>query len=154
MRHRAADLLAFAAALLEKGGLAGERGRVVAEVLVEADLLGHDTHGLDMLAPYLSELEAGRMARTGEPRALSDTGSALTWDGQYLPGPWLVKQAIAAARERLRAHPVVTLVIRRSHHIGCLQAYLRPVTDDGLVILLTCSDPSGGGVAPHGGVAP
>jgi LDH2 family malate/lactate/ureidoglycolate dehydrogenase len=28
----------------------------VAEVLVEADLLGHDTHGLDMLARYLDEL--------------------------------------------------------------------------------------------------
>ena len=46
-----------------------------------------------------------------------------------------------------------TVVIRRSHHIGCLQAYLKPVTDDGLVILLTCSDPSGAGVTPHGGVA-
>jgi len=28
----------------------------VAEVLVEADLLGHDTHGPDMLAGYLDEL--------------------------------------------------------------------------------------------------
>jgi L-lactate dehydrogenase len=63
-----------------------------------------------------------------------------------------VKRAIATARERLATHPAVTVVIRRSHHIGCLQAYLKPVTDEGLVILLTCSDPSGAGVSPHGGV--
>jgi hypothetical protein len=42
-----------------------------------------------------------------------------------------MRRAIAFARERLRAHPQVTLAIRRSHHIGCLQAYLKPITDEG-----------------------
>lgn len=92
------------------------------------------------------------MTKTGEPKTLSDHGSALVWDGGYLPGPWLVRRAIDAARARLVEHPTATVVIRRSHHIGCLQAYLKPVTDLGLLILLTCSDPSTGGVAPHGGV--
>lgn len=126
----------------------------MAEVLVEGDLLGHTTHGLDMLARYLREIDEGRMARTGDPVTLNDGGCALTWDGCTLPGPWLTRQAIAAARQRLAQFPVVTVVIRRSHHIGCLQAYLEPVAADGLVILLTCSDPSTGGVAPHGAVAP
>ena len=152
-RYRAEELRAFATRLLEKTGLAPDPAPVVADVLVEADLLGHDTHGLDMLARYLDQLADARMAREGEPETLRDLGSALTWDGRRLPGPWLVKRAIAAARERLLAHPTVTIVIRRTHHIGCLQAYLKPVTDEGLVILLTCSDPSGAGVAPHGGVA-
>jgi L-lactate dehydrogenase len=64
-----------------------------------------------------------------------------------------VKAAIAAARARIAQHPIVTVVVRRSHHIGCLQAYLKPVTDEGLILLLTCSDPSVAGVAPHGGFA-
>jgi len=153
LRYPAQGLREFAARLLQGAGLAAERAQVVAEVLLESDLLGHDTHGLDMLARYLDELAGGRMAREGEPETLRDSGSALTWDGRRLPGPWLVKRAIATARERLTEHPTVTVVIRRSHHIGCLQAYLKPVTDEGLVILLTCSDPSGAGVAPHGGVA-
>jgi LDH2 family malate/lactate/ureidoglycolate dehydrogenase len=153
LRYEAEVLREFATRLLHGAGLAADRAAVVADVLVEADLLGHDTHGLDMLARYLDEIAAGRMAREGEPETLRDSGSALTWDGRRLPGPWLVKRAIATARERLVSHPTVTVVIRRSHHIGCLQAYLKPVTDEGLVILLTCSDPSGAGVAPHGGVA-
>jgi LDH2 family malate/lactate/ureidoglycolate dehydrogenase len=93
------------------------------------------------------------MARTGEPEVIADLGSAVTWDGRRLPGPWLVKQAIALARERVREHPVVTVSVRRSHHIGCLEAYLKPVTDAGYIIVLMCSDPAAGGVAPHGGVA-
>ncbi len=153
MRFRAEELLASATALLTRGGLPAERAAVVAEVLLEGDLLGHTTHGLDLLPRYLAELEAGRMERSGEPQTLADRGSSLVWDGRYLPGPWLVKQAIATAQARLEHHPTPSVVIRKSHHIGCLQAYLKPVVDSGWLILLSCSDPSTGGVAPHGGVA-
>ena len=152
-RFPAVDLVIFATALLEKAGMAVERARTVANVLVEADLLGHDTHGLDQLAGYLEQIEQGRMATSGDPVVLADLGSTLTWDGCRLPGHWLVKQAIAEARNRVLAHPVVTITIGRGHHIGCLQAYIKPVTDAGLIILLACSDPASAGVAPHGGVA-
>ena len=90
----------------------------------------------------------------GEPIVVSDRGGAITWDGDYLPGPWLVRRAIDTAQQRIANHGVVTLVIRRSHHIGCLQAYLKPVTDAGLIIILTCSDPANTGVTPFGGTAP
>ena len=153
MRHRAAELLAFADALLRAAGLAADRAAAVAEVLFESDLLGHTTHGLAMLGAYLEDLQAGKMEKSGEHTVLRDDGAGLTWDGRYLPGPWLVKQAIAAATRKLDEHPVAVVVIRRSHHIGCLEVYLKPVTDQGHVILLTCSDPAGKGVAPHGAVA-
>jgi L-lactate dehydrogenase len=143
----------FASALLEQAGMARDRARTMADVLVEADLLGHDTHGLDQLAGYLVQIEDGLLATSGDPTVVSDLGACLTWDAGRLPGHWLVKQAIAEARHRILAHPIVTVVIGRGHHIGCLQAYLKPVTDAGLIILLMCSDPSAAGVAPHGGVA-
>jgi L-lactate dehydrogenase len=130
-----------------------ERARTVADVLVEADLLGHDTHGLDQLAGYLVQIAEGRLATSGDQVVVADLGACLTWDGGRLPGHWLVKQAIAEARQRILAHPIVTVVIGRGHHIGCLQAYLKPVTDSGLIILLMSSDPSAAGVTPHGGVA-
>src|SRR5262245_51258165 len=128
-RYPAGDLMAFAEALLTSTGLAPDRARDVAEVLLEADLLGHTTHGLHLLPRYLEALKENSMTAQGEPAVAADHGSALTWDGNYLPGPWLVRRAIDAARRRLASHPAVTVVIRRSHHIACLQAYLKPVTD-------------------------
>ena len=145
--------MVFAAALLEKAGLARDRARAVADVIVEGDLLGHDTHGLDQLAGYLVQMKDGLLATSGDPEVVADLGACLTWDGRRLPGHWLVKRAIAEARQRILAHPIVTVVIGRGHHIGCLQAYLKPGTDAGFIILLMCSDPSAAGVAPHGGVA-
>lgn len=129
-------------------------GQAVADILVEGDLLGHTTHGLQLLAPYLRDLQAGKMLAGGEPDVIADRGSALTWDGRFLAGPWLVTHAMEAAFARIAEHPVVTVSIRRSHHIGCLAAYLKRATDRGLVMLLMCSDPSVASVAPFGSHAP
>ena len=149
-RYTATALCDFASALLMKGGLPEDRAATVAEILVEADLMGHTTHGLQLLPPYLQDLEAGKMTRAGEPEVVADHGGAITWDGKFLPGPWLVVRAIDLACERVATHKVATVVIRRAHHIACLAAYLKRATDRGLMILLTCSDPNVGTVAPHG----
>jgi LDH2 family malate/lactate/ureidoglycolate dehydrogenase len=153
-RFAAPALLNFGKSLLVSSGLPEDRAHDVVEVLLEGDLLGHTTHGFALLPNYLKALADGGMEKLGGPDTVSDHDSALTWDGRYLPGPWLVRRAIAVALERLAKHPVVTLAIQQSHHIGCLQAYLKPVTDAGFLILLSCSDPANRAVAPHGGVAP
>jgi len=150
-RFPAPDLNAFATGLLQSAGLEFEKAQVVAEILVEGDLLGHTTHGLHLLAPYLEELAHDRMAKTGAPRVLADFPAAVTWDGMKLPGPWLVVQALALACDRARSNGTCSVAIRRSHHIACLAAYLQRVADQGLMVLLTCSDPRMGPVAPHGG---
>ena len=154
MRFHAATLQQFGASLLVASGLTPDRARDVAEVLLEGDLLGHTTHGFALLPAYLDSLKHNTMERDGEPQVVADADSSLTWDGNYLPGAWLVRRAIDEARLRLVKHPVVTVVIQRSHHIGCLQAYLKPLTDAGIFILLTCSDPQSRTVAPHGGILP
>jgi len=152
-KFAAPDLCRFGQQLLTAVGLAADRASVVAEVLLEGDLLGHTTHGLALLPAYLQALEEGSMEKLGEPAVVADHATSLMWDGRYLPGPWLVRKAIAAAQARLANAPVATVVIRRSHHLGCLQAYLKPVTDAGYLILLSCSDPANRTVTPHGGIA-
>ena len=154
VRYAAQELLAFSTALLERAGLSPDRASIVAEILLEADLMDHTTHGLQLLAPYLSELAAGTITKDGEPDVVADHGAAVTWDGRYLPGPWLVVTAMELAFERIRSHPVVTVAIGRSHHIACLAAYPKRATDKGLLMLLASSDPNAKGVAPYGGLLP
>jgi L-lactate dehydrogenase len=153
-RHPADALTRFALHLLEAAGLPPEKAAVVADVLVEGDLMGHTTHGLQLLAPYLKELEAGTMATDGEPEVVNETEAALTWDGRRLPGPWLVIRAMAAATERARRLGTGTVVIRRSHHIASLASYHRRAAEQGTLLLLTCSDPNTCSVAPFGGLDP
>lgn len=150
-RYAAPDLVAYATALLAGAGLDGDKAAIVAEVLVEGDLLGHDTHGLAPLADYLGEIERGSMATDGGYEILSERPGVALWDGRRLPGPWLTWMACQAAAEKARIVGTGTVVIRRAHHIACLAAYLERVTAQSLVVVIESSDPSVAAVAPHGG---
>jgi L-lactate dehydrogenase len=150
-RYAVSTLLEFAATALTQAGLEPAKAAAVADILVEGDLLGHTTHGLFLLPLYLAEIEKGRMTLSGAPEVVADFPAAVTWDGRRLPGQWLTLEAIALACERAKRLGTCTVVIRRSHHLGCLAAYLKRVTDQGLMILLASSDPAGQQVAPFGG---
>ena len=153
-RYAAGALRVGAANLLVAAGMDAGFANDVAEVLVDGDLLGHDTHGLALLAPYLAELEAGTMRKSGTYSVLSERNATAMWEGERLPGPWLTLRAIGEAIERAQRCGTGTVVIRRSHHIACLAAYLTRATERGFALLLACSDPNGASVAPHGGLRP
>ena len=153
-RFAADTLVAFASALVERAGVRVDIARDVADVLVTGDLLGHTTHGLALLAPYLAEIEKGAMAKSGEPEIVNARPAAQTWDGGRLPGPWLTLRALDAAAAMAATHGTGTVVIRRSHHIACLAAYLLRATERGLVAIVQSSDPIVAAVVPHGGLTP
>ena len=88
------------------------------------------------------------------PECLRDNGAVVVWDGHYLPGLWLVHQALGMAFERIATHGVVTFAMRRSHHIACLATLVKQATDRGYIAILTTSDPAFGFVAPYGGREP
>jgi L-lactate dehydrogenase len=150
----ATDLRRFAAALFRSAGLDGDKPDVSADVLVEADLLGHTTHGLALAPRYLQEIQSGSMATTGEPEVVSDRGACVCWNGRRLPGVWLVSKAVDLALDRVAQYGTVTVAIGNSHHIGCLAAYLPRATDKGCLIIVSSSDPSQKTVAPFGGREP
>ena len=154
LRHDAAALTAFAIQLLRQSGVRDDIARDVAEVLVDADLMGHTTHGLDLLAPYLNEIACGAMRTSGEAEVVNQRPASQLWDAQRLPGPFVVRRAFAAASTMAKSQGAATIVIRRSHHIACLAAYLSQITGRGQMALVYCSDPNTSSVAPFGGVTP
>ncbi|HSW19516.1 MAG TPA: Ldh family oxidoreductase [Ramlibacter sp.] len=153
-RVPAKSLADFAAALLTKAGMTADQAEAVATVLVDGDLMGHTTHGLALLAPYLAEIDKGNMTLDGEPQVLSSRPATQLWDGRRLPGPWLVLRALDEASRMAAQNGTGTIVIRRSHHIACLASYHRRAAEQGLMLLLTCSDPTHASVAPFGGLDP
>lgn len=151
-RYRPADLVDLAVALFRGAGAPDDRARTIAELLVEADLLGHTTHGLALAAPYLAEIERGGMGVSGEPEVVRDKGACLTWDGRRLCGVWLTARAVDEALARADRFGVGSVAVRNSHHIACLAVFLRRATDKGRMAIVASSDPSTASVAPFGGV--
>jgi len=150
-RFDVAELQSFVQTILQRADMPQDKALDVASILIEGDLLGHDTHGLQLLPTYLEEMAKGRMTLDGEPELVADQGAVVTWDGRRLPGPWLVLRAIALASERARRLGVGVVCVRRSHHIAALAPYARRVAQEGLVLMLLSSAPAGSSVAPFGG---
>ena len=153
-RYPIEPLTDFISDLLTAAGLEGEKAQTVARLLVLTDMLGRHTHGVALCPLYLEQLEKGLMTPGGEPECLRDNGPVVVWDGNYLPGLWLVHQALGIAFERIATHGVVTFAMRRSHHIACLATLVKQATDRGYVAILATSDPAFGFVAPYGGREP
>lgn len=152
IRYRVEALRQFARSLFERAGMRADIAADVATVLLDADLLGHTTHGLALLAPYLDELANDQMAKSGEPEVLNRRAATENWDGKRLPGPWLTLRALDRAMAMASACGTGSVAIRRSHHIACLAAYLKRATDKGMIAIIESSDPTVKAVVPHGGL--
>lgn len=153
-RFDAGQLHAIALSLLVAAGLPRDRAEIVASTLVEAQLIGRATHGMRLLDWYLEEIARGAMQTTSNVAVASDRGSALVWDGSMLPGAWLTRRALDEALCRLERHPLVTVAIRRSHHVGCHAVYLRRAVERGVLMLLMDTNVATHVVAPFGSVEP
>ena len=78
-----AKLLAFANRIVTAGGSTPAEAAIVAEHLVEANLRGHDSHGVGMLVAYVRDFEAGTLKANQAPEIVSDTGTISV--GTHMP---------------------------------------------------------------------
>jgi LDH2 family malate/lactate/ureidoglycolate dehydrogenase len=153
-RYRAHDLLAFCQSLYTAHGMARDMAATSARVLLEADLLGHSTHGMALLPGYLQALANGTMRASGEPVIENQRTVTQLWHGQRLSGLWLTERAVVTATAMARDHGSGTVSIKHAHHIACLAAYLEAPARAGFVVMVQSSDPSAASVAAHGGATP
>lgn len=152
--YRHADLIACTATLFQRAGLDENIAQTVSEILVEAELLGYGTHGLQFVPAYIAGVESGRTATMGEPAILKDNPGTLLLDARRLPGQWVVVRALDLALERLADNGVVCVAIRGSENISCLATYVKRAAERGVMAVLTTSSPGNAAVAPFGGRAP
>lgn len=153
-RIQYATLRDFTRELFGKAGYERDKADATAEVLLEADLMGHITHGIALVPWYLDGAAKGDVNGRGEPEVLGDRGACVTWNGKRLPGTWLTLRAIDLALERVKTYGTCTVAIRDSHHIGALAAYLPRATQQGCMVIVASSSPAVATVAPFGGRVP
>lgn len=153
-RYRSDDLIRFAREALEAAGLRKAHAQQVAFRLIDADLLGHASHGISLLPTYLERLAAGKIARDGEITVMSDTASAFSWHAHRLPGAWVMHRALEEVSRRAENQAIVVATIAECSHIGCLQSYLLTMMEQNLFVMLSATNAGVASVAPFGGIDP
>jgi LDH2 family malate/lactate/ureidoglycolate dehydrogenase len=143
------ELRGFAAGVLAAAGAPEDDAALVADSLVQADLWGHQSHGLLRLPWYVARLRSGAMRARTEPVVLSDTGPLVLLDGRDGIGQVLTERARELAVSRAREHGVGVVGVRNSNHFGTAMYFTRRAARDGCVAVLTTN--ASPAMAPWGG---
>jgi uncharacterized oxidoreductase len=135
MKATADQLRRLTSTILRKGGSAAPEADLVADHLVLANLLGHDSHGVGMVPAYVRHLGAGLVVPNTKAKVVKDDGAMLMYDGLRGYGRCVAGEAMAAAIARCRQTGVVALTLANAHHIGRVGAYGELASGAGLVSL-------------------
>ena len=138
-------------AIVAAGGSRPEEARLVAENLVLANLLGHDSHGIGMIPRYIDALLEGGLAVNQRVRVTVDAGSLLALDGGRGYGQSIGRQAMQMAIERARQNGSCIVSLGNSHHLGRIGHWAEMAVAEGLVSLHFVNVLSHARVAPYGG---
>ena len=122
-------------AILKSGGSAAPEADLVADHLVQANLAGHDSHGVGMIPAYVRHLKAGLVVPNTRAKLVKDDGAVLMFDGGRGYGRSVAGEAMVAGITRCRQTGVVALTLANAHHIGRVGAYGELASAAGLVSL-------------------
>jgi uncharacterized oxidoreductase len=124
-RFRHDALQALGSEIFRRGGSEPAEADLVADHLVNANLAGHDSHGVGMIPAYVRHLKAGLVSPKTPAKVVKDDGAILMFDGQRGYGRRVAGEAMAAAIERCRQTGVVIVtlaILAAAEQVGLARA--------------------------------
>ncbi len=147
-----AALTSLVAAMLGRVGSGPAEAALVAADLIEANLQGHDSHGVQLVPRYIENTERGLITPNAAPERVGGVGSMAVWDGRMGFGQSIGRQCTAWAVHTARDEGMALFGLRNTHHLGRIGAYAEQAAADGLISLFFVNAVSGPPmVAPFGG---
>ena len=123
----------------------------VANNLIEANLTGHDSHGIGMLPRYADAYQQGGLTPNQHVRTVLDAGTLLRLDGGAGFGQVIGREAMELGIARALQHGSCIVALGNSHHLGRIGAWAEQATRAGLVSLHFVNVIARSIVAPYGG---
>lgn len=148
LKRQTTDILATA-------GARQQEAELVADQLVDANLAGHDSHGVVRLPRYLKAMERGEINVHSEVRAATELPAGLVLDGDWAFGQVAAAEALDRAAARAKTQGVCYAGVFNCNDVGRLGWYTTRAAEHGFAALMTIND--GGAnphVAPWGGTTP
>lgn len=121
--------------LLQKAGSQAEEARCVSDHLVNANLKGHDSHGVGMLPHYVSFIAKGIMHPNTPVRLLRDGGAVLQFSGDRGFGQRTGKEAMEQAIARAKTTGVCLMTLASTCHLGRIGTYGEMAAEAGMVAI-------------------
>ncbi len=141
---------AIAHRILVAVGTSAENAEVVASELRDANLAGHDSHGVIRLPQYCEFVADGFVKPDAGFEVVVDRPAFAVVDGQFHFGQVTATKALDIAREKARAMGTGTVFVRNCNHVGRLGSYAEKAARDGFAAQMCVNAPGPGRVVPFG----
>lgn len=149
-----ARLLDLVAATFRKAGCSADESHRIAAHLVEANLAGHDSHGVIRTTPYLQWLRDGKVLADRTIQVVFENDSIAVVDGQSGFGQTVAAQAVELGVAKAARQGVAVIALRNSGHLGRIGAWPTQAAAAGMLSIHFVNTTGGGIlVAPHGGTS-
>ncbi|HMC65980.1 MAG TPA: Ldh family oxidoreductase [Gemmataceae bacterium] len=147
-------LRAFAQSLFEAGSVPADEAARVAESLVDANLAGHDSHGVIRIVQYVKAIDDGQL-KPGVPLdVVQETPAVLVVDGHWGLGQVQAHRLLERLIPKARQVGLAAGTLKHCGHIGRLGEYAEAAAKERMALIATVNGHGyGRNVAPPGGVA-
>ena len=154
LRFKADQLRGMSASMFRRVGVPAADAELVADHLVEAGLLGHDTHSVLRLPQYVEMVRSGTVQPGAELKLLADTRYTARVSGGWNFGPVTATAAMRLAIDKAREGAMSVVTVRDCNHVARLGRFAALAADERMVGLLMANGHGGDlAVAPFGGMA-
>jgi len=132
-RIDAPTLTAFCEDLLTRAGARADDAGCVARHLVDANLKGHDSHGVGILPAYAGHIRREQVCLDASDTVLTDTAVLLRVDAGGGWGPPAGERLIRQAGTKAKAGGLAAATLGNAHHLGRIGAYAEQASEAGLI---------------------
>ena len=105
----------------------------ITDVLLDADLSGIESHGVQRLIRYHNEVTSGLVKLNAKPEIVKETALSATIEGNDAMGQTLSVKAMELAIEKAKKHGVGIVAVRNSNHYGIAAYYTQMAAKEGLI---------------------
>lgn len=143
-------LHSFLTQVLKPHSLFSEAQTALITHLIEANLWGIDSHGLQQIIGYDKSLKSGRINPKPEIKVISERPSLIRIDADAAPGQYAAKVAMQMAIVKAAKTGIAVVGVTNSNHFGVAGYYTRMATEAGMIGFAT-TDTNVVDLAPFGG---
>lgn len=148
-------LLSFANALLVAGGANEEEAEIVGGSLVDANLRGHDSHGVMRIPFYLGRVKEGIIQPGSNITIEQESPGTLVCSGGWGFGQVVARQVMEATITKAAGIGIACGTLKHAAHIGRLGEYAEIAAARNMVSIITANTHGAAQrVAPVGGKRP
>lgn len=152
LRIESGKLADFVADIFAAVGCSRAEAARIGRYLVNANLTGHDSHGVARVPRYVAWKRDGLLVADQVVKRVVDTPVLAILDGQFGFGQTIAPQAVALGIEKCRAHGLSAIGLRHSGHVGRVGEWAEMAAEHGLVSVHFVNVAGSVLVAPFGGI--